>query len=343
MKPNSSMFLIVAGALGLIGLMLSLVMCGASVQVTDAIKKIAGSVPIGADLKPGAVPEKYRDLIIASSKMCPEITAPLLAGLLRHESAGWHEDAVSPVGALGLAQFMPSTWAAVGKDYNGNGINSPLDWGDAIPAAGKYLCDSVGQIRRAGLQGDVVDLALASYNAGFGAVLQYRGIPPYAETQAYVRIIRGYATEFTAPDGGLQQSPGSGGWVYPLIGTKGQCSSGFGARWGQWHYGLDLAAPIGVPIGAASAGTVIAAGPASGYGQWIKIQHAGGVVTIYGHVDTYIVTVGQQVQAGTKIGTVGNRGESTGPHLHFQIELNGKPVDPEAYYPSVGGPALCGS
>ena len=339
MKPSSSTFLVGAGALGFLALMLSLVMCGASIQVSDEIKKVAGDVPIGGELKPGAVPEKYRALIIASTKMCPEVTAPLLAGLLRHESAGWHEDAVSPVGAQGLAQFMPSTWAAVGRDYNGNGVNSPFDWGDAIPAAGKYLCDSVGQIRRAGLQGDVIDLALASYNAGFGAVLKYKGVPPYDETQKYVKIVRGYAVEFTAPDGGLQ---GGGAWVYPLIGTKADCSSGFGARWGEFHYGLDLAAPIGVKIGAASAGTVIAAGAASGYGQWVKIQHAGGVVTIYGHVETYVVSVGQQVQAGALIATVGNRGQSTGPHLHFQIELSGKAVDPEAYYKSVGGPSLCG-
>ncbi|SDN13868.1 Murein DD-endopeptidase MepM and murein hydrolase activator NlpD, contain LysM domain [Lentzea albidocapillata subsp. violacea] len=335
---KSSTMAVGGGVLGFLGLMLSLVMCGASVQISD-ISKLAGTVPVGGELKSGAVPEKYRALIIASTKMCPEITAPLLGGLLRHESAGWNENAVSPVGAQGLAQFMPSTWAAVGKDYNGNGVNSPFDWGDSIPAAGKYLCDSVGQIRRAGLKGDVIDLALASYNAGFGAVLRYGGIPPYQETQKYVKIIRGYAAEFTAPDGGL--SSGGGAWVYPLIGTKADCSSGFGARWGEFHYGLDLAAPIGVKIGAAAAGTVIAAGPASGYGQWVKIQHAGGVVTIYGHVETYVVAVGQQVQAGTLIATVGNRGQSTGPHLHFQIDVAGKPVDPEAYYKSVGGPPLC--
>lgn len=103
--------------------------------------------------------------------------------------------------------------------------------------------------------------------------------------------------------------------VQPVSGTL---SSGYGARWGTHHGGIDIAAPIGTPIQAAADGEVISAGPASGFGQWVRIRHDDGTVTVYGHVDTYLVSVGQRVTAGQQIATVGNRGQSTGPHLHFE-------------------------
>ncbi|MFF0816125.1 M23 family metallopeptidase [Rhodococcus sp. NPDC003318] len=103
--------------------------------------------------------------------------------------------------------------------------------------------------------------------------------------------------------------------VQPVSGTL---SSGYGARWGTQHGGIDIAASIGTPILAAADGEVISAGPASGFGQWVRIRHDDGTITVYGHVDTYSVHVGQRVAAGQQIATVGNRGESTGPHLHFE-------------------------
>jgi murein DD-endopeptidase MepM/ murein hydrolase activator NlpD len=105
--------------------------------------------------------------------------------------------------------------------------------------------------------------------------------------------------------------------------TKGIFTSGFGYRWGALHGGVDLAAPIGTPICAASDGVVIDAGPTAGYGAWVKIRHSDGTVTLYGHVNTWNVQVGQRVMAGDQIATVGNRGNSTGPHLHFEVLLNG--------------------
>lgn len=126
-------------------------------------------------------------------------------------------------------------------------------------------------------------------------------------------------------------APGS--WVRPATGTF---TSGFGPRNGTMHEGVDIAAPIGVPIGAAADGVVIAVGPASGYGLWVRLDHGGGVVTEYGHVDTYQVRVGQRVAAGDQIATVGNRGRSTGPHLHFEIQVDGTAVDPIAFYDDRG-------
>ncbi|WP_024875937.1 M23 family metallopeptidase [Saccharomonospora piscinae] len=90
-------------------------------------------------------------------------------------------------------------------------------------------------------------------------------------------------------------APSSGGWVAPVA---GRCTSGFGPRDGAFHRGQDIAAPIGTPIVAASSGRVIASGPASGYGLWVRIQHTGGVITTYGHNHRNLVTVGQTVHTG---------------------------------------------
>ena len=111
--------------------------------------------------------------------------------------------------------------------------------------------------------------------------------------------------------------------------THGIFTSGFGYRWGVLHGGIDIANSIGTPILAASDGVVIDAGPAAGFGMWVKLRHADGTVTVYGHVNTITCSVGQRVMAGDQIATVGNRGNSTGPHLHFEVLLNGTDrIDP---------------
>ncbi|WP_422204948.1 M23 family metallopeptidase [Mycobacterium sp.] len=111
--------------------------------------------------------------------------------------------------------------------------------------------------------------------------------------------------------------------------TKGIFTSGFGYRWGVLHAGIDLANSIGTPIHAVSDGVVIDAGPTAGYGMWVKLRHADGTVTLYGHVNTTLVSVGQRVMAGDQIATMGNRGNSTGPHLHFEVLLGGtQRIDP---------------
>jgi murein DD-endopeptidase MepM/ murein hydrolase activator NlpD len=101
--------------------------------------------------------------------------------------------------------------------------------------------------------------------------------------------------------------------------AEGSLTSGYGARWGTTHYGLDIANSMGTPLVAAADGVVIEAGPASGFGLWVRIEHADGTVTVYGHMDTITVNEGEQVKAGDQIATMGSRGYSTGPHLHFEV------------------------
>ncbi|TFV76634.1 M23 family metallopeptidase [Blastococcus sp. CT_GayMR20] len=117
--------------------------------------------------------------------------------------------------------------------------------------------------------------------------------------------------------------------VLPVDGAR--LTSGFGARWGTLHAGIDLAAPMRTPEYAAMDGVVLEAGPASGFGLAVYIQHENGDVTVYGHMDSILVQAGQVVRAGETIALLGNRGQSTGPHLHFEVHvggLNGQKIDP---------------
>lgn len=111
--------------------------------------------------------------------------------------------------------------------------------------------------------------------------------------------------------------------------TKGVFTSGFGGRWGVFHYGIDLANAIGTPIVAAADGVVAESGPASGFGLWIRIRHSDGTITVYGHINRSLVVAGQKVRAGQEIAEMGNRGNSTGPHLHFEVwNPAGKKINP---------------
>ncbi len=152
--------------------------------------RTVGARSRAATALPAWVPEQYRRAVI-SAAVANAVPPVILAALLQSES-NWRPDARSPVGALGIAQFMPGTAA-------GMGLRNPLDPFHAIPAAGRLLG---GHLRTFGR----IELALAAYNAGPGAVQQYNGIPPYAETQGYVAKIMalaGGAASVTA-------TPGSG-------------------------------------------------------------------------------------------------------------------------------------
>jgi murein DD-endopeptidase MepM/ murein hydrolase activator NlpD len=101
-------------------------------------------------------------------------------------------------------------------------------------------------------------------------------------------------------------------------------------RWGRMHEGIDIGAGYGTPIAAAASGTVIYAGWMGGYGNLIIIDHGGGIATAYGHQSSFAVG-GGQVSQGQTIGYVGCTGHCFGPHLHFEVRVNGSPVDPLGY------------
>ncbi len=122
--------------------------------------------------------------------------------------------------------------------------------------------------------------------------------------------------------------PSAAGFVWPV---SGPVVSGFGMRWGRMHEGIDIAAGMGTPVHAAAAGTVIHAGWLGGYGNLVVLDHGDGLATAYAHASAILVAVGQSVSQGETVSLVGSTGHSTGPHLHFEVRVNGVAVDPLLY------------
>ena len=119
--------------------------------------------------------------------------------------------------------------------------------------------------------------------------------------------------------------------VYMNRPSRGSISSSFGMRWGKMHKGIDIAANFGVTINAVLDGTIAYAGWQDGYGNVIKIDHGDNIETTYAHCSSIAVKKGEVVKQGEKIGEVGSTGNSTGPHLHFEVRENGEPKNPEKY------------
>jgi Membrane proteins related to metalloendopeptidases len=122
--------------------------------------------------------------------------------------------------------------------------------------------------------------------------------------------------------------PSAAGFIWPVDGVV---VSGFGLRWGRLHEGIDITAASGTPIRAAASGTVIYAGWLGGYGNLVVIDHGNGLATAYAHASAILVGVGQQVSQGETVSLVGSTGNSSGPHLHFEVRVNGVAVDPLLY------------
>jgi len=130
---------------------------------------------------------------------------------------------------------------------------------------------------------------------------------------------------------GPMPSPSAAGLIWPLEGTL---TSGFGYRWGRMHEGIDISVPEGTPIRAAADGTVIllqSEYESGGYGNYTCVDHGGGLSTCYAHQSSFATSVGASVSQGDVIGYSGNTGHSTGPHLHFEVRINGAPTDPLGY------------
>jgi murein DD-endopeptidase MepM/ murein hydrolase activator NlpD len=163
-----------------------------------------------------------------------------------------------------------------------------------------------------------------------------------AEIEAQIAAALAAAAERAAAERAAAQSRGNpqppaaagrddGRFILPV---SGAITSGFGPRrhpisgGSRMHTGVDIGASSGTPIKAADDGTVVMAGSSGGYGNWTLVDHGGGLATGYGHQSSIGVSVGQHVSRGQVIGRVGSTGASTGPHLHWEVRVNGNPVDP---------------
>ena len=146
--------------------------------------------------------------------------------------------------------------------------------------------------------------------------------------QAKVRnTLSGAAPGAFAPGAGPVKR-GSGRLIWPI---SGPLTSPFGMRWGRLHAGIDISAPSGTPIRAADSGRVVLLGFTGGYGNYTCVQHTGSMSTCYAHQSGYNTSNGAGVRQGQVIGYVGNTGHSFGAHLHFEVRINGQPVDPLGY------------
>src|SRR5437660_1178212 len=134
--------------------------------------------------------------------------------------------------------------------------------------------------------------------------------------------------QLAAAQGATDTTPSASGLIWPV---NGPVTSPFGYRWGRLHAGIDIGVPYGTPIHAAAAGTVVLAGWVGGYGNYTCIDHGGGLATCYAHQSSFATSSGATVAQGEVIGYVGCTGHCFGPHLHFEVRINGTPVDPLGY------------
>lgn len=296
---------------------------------------------VGGGLKNGQVPAEYVPWVLKAGSMCDIIKPAVIAAQIEAES-GWNPNAKSPVGAEGLSQFMPGTWQTWGKDDDGNGRISPYDPGDAIMAQGRYDCALAKQVQgykdRGQASGETLDLTLAAYNAGPGAVQQYGGIPPYTETQNYVIRIKSLIAKYESVDDPPGKLPPGKQMAMPLAGNP-PVTSPYGWRMHptlgvrKLHTGIDFGVAAGTPVLAARDGVVTFAGWSTGYGNRVVISHGtidgNQISTTYNHMlEGLNVKVGDKVKVGQRVGPVGSTGYSTGAHLHFEVMRNGTYVDP---------------
>ncbi|MEV0732255.1 peptidoglycan DD-metalloendopeptidase family protein [Polymorphospora sp. NPDC050346] len=348
-----------AGAL-LIALPLVIIAGMVSVDANnDGVDDYAGGVTGGA-LRPDApIPAGFASWVNRAGALCTDITPALLAAQIETESS-WNPQAraYNPPerggDAMGLAQFQQGTWDSWGRDFDGDGDASPFDPEDAIMAMGTLMCD-LTRWARAGLgdgslSGDPLDVALAAYNCGRGCVQAAGGVPASGQARAYPAKVRSKVARYAAVP-----VVAAGGWTFPLPRGQYAVGSGFGPRGGRLHAGVDLMARKEVPILAAAAGQVILVRcnssigchtdggiNVSGCGWYVDIRHAGGIITRYCHmIRQPSVRAGQQVASGQRIGEVGSTGNSSGPHLHFEVHLNDDrsnagAVDPIAFLRGVG-------
>ncbi len=199
------------------GLLMTAVLALSSAIGEDNTSDAMGNAGFGGGLSDTKdIPDWLRPIILdAVAKYgCAEVTPSLIAAQLYQESNFRKNPPDGGAGALGIAQFIPETWAAEGVDGNGDKKRDPLDPEDAVPSMVSYDCKMADEIRN--VAGDVVDNMLAAYNAGAYAVKKYSGVPPYDETRKYVREIRDRAEKWAAPMDGKV----SGGLDKVVAGAK---------------------------------------------------------------------------------------------------------------------------
>ncbi len=201
------------------------------------------------------------------------------------------------------------TWEAYGVDGDGDGIKDVYNMADAAYGAANYLSAN-------------------------GAPKNWKNaLFIYNRSDAYGLEVLDWGEKYRARGGAGQIIDGAVselGFSWP---ARGPVVSPFGPRWGRMHEGIDIAIPTGTPLASSADGVVSYSGVMSGYGNVIDVRHAGGLTTRYAHQSRLIAPVNKRVQQGEVIGISGCTGRCFGPHVHYEIHVNGSPVDPMPYLP----------
>ncbi|MDP9850506.1 NlpC/P60 family protein [Streptosporangium lutulentum] len=272
--------------------LIAAVFAGMLALLTMASLSGGASAPASADqpqLKAGKVSAEYLPWVLRAGQMCPRyafISPVLIAAQITAESA-WNPQAISPV-ASGLAQFTAATWAQFGHDEDGDGTASPFDPPDAIIAMGRYDCHLAEQLAR--VPGERLSIVLAGYNAGPQAVLKHGGVPPFPETQDYIRRINALMTSYgripppAQADGPSAQVGGSSLGARIVAAARAKIGTPY-----SWGGGGSRGPSTGVGRGAATVGF-----DCSGLIQFAAFQASNGALQLPR-------TSQQQVKAGVAI------------------------------------------
>ncbi|MEU6102078.1 M23 family metallopeptidase [Streptomyces flaveolus] len=327
------------------------------VTATGVVVFLALTGNLGTALAPSPEPGRsdisnvdgsYVPWLRRATKDCAGVTPALLAAHI-DQLSGWQDDSAS-LSERGIARFTDAGWKTWGRDDDGNGNSSPHDAVDAIMALGRQDCSLAEQVTalrtKGAVSGDVADLTLAAYTAGVPEVGKAGKVPVSARAfvlEVEKRLPRYDALVLRNPEQGGAQV--SGALLGPPVTTL-SVTSPFGSRTHpltkvtKLHTGVDFGAPQGAQVSAAREGRVEFAGMTSAYGYRVVIGHATvngkRLETTYSHLSVLQVSAGQSVSTGAPVGLVGSTGLSTGPHLHFEVLLDGQYTDPEAWLTSGG-------
>ncbi|WP_252541708.1 M23 family metallopeptidase [Streptomyces sp. RO-S4] len=341
--PGPLMLIVLPGVVTLSGVFVFLSLAGV---FDTAVPQ--DQAPQGSESSVNKVDGSYVPWLRRATADCPGITPALLAAHI-DQLSGWQTDGAS-LSEQGLARFTEADWKTWGRDDDGNGTSSPRDAIDAIMALGRRDCslaEKMTALRTKGaINGDVADLTLAAYAAGADEVTKAGKVPPSARD--FVTEVRKRLPQYDAL---VKQNPeqesgqAAGPLLQPPVATL-TVTSPFGTRRHpltgvtKLHTGIDFDAPQGAQVYAAREGRVEFAGMTPAYGYRVVVNH--GTIegkrleTTYSHLSALQVTTGQSVITGQPVGLAGSTGLSTGPHLHFEVLLDGQYMEPSAWLTSGG-------
>ncbi|MGW1725817.1 M23 family metallopeptidase [Streptomyces sp. NPDC002306] len=308
--------------------------------LTGGLSPALSPGPDPAPTSSSDVDASYVPWLRKATDACAVVTPALLAAQL-DQLSGWVDDSAS-LSEQGIARFTADRWRTWGRDDDANGRSSPHDPADAIMALGRQDCALAGKVtalRTEGtVSGSLADLTLAAYAVGTDTVARAGRVPGAA--RPFVDQVQERLPRYEAL---VRRNPGQAGGqsaaaiLTPPVGTL-TVTSPFGSREHpltgvtKLHTGVDFGAAQGVQVSAARAGRIEFAGTTTAYGNRVVIDHGtiGGkrLETTYSHLSALQVTAGQTVSAGSPVGLVGSTGLSTGPHLHFEVLLDGQYTDP---------------